>query len=217
MASCCRAVPCEEMFGSESTAREDMEEYLRTGLGALESAMVEALPTAVRNHAERVLEIGGGVGAIQAELLRRGGRSGEVIELVQGYAPFAARLAQEVGIADRTTFRVHDLLSDPEAVEPADVVVMNRVVCCSADGPELAAVAARLARKALLMSFPRSTVLTRAFAAVQRFAYKVLGRKYRAFAWPEERLVAAGERAGLAPVATGGGWLWRYLVFTRAA
>lgn len=215
MASCCRAEPCEEMFGSESTAREDMEEYLRKGLGALESDMVDALPRTFLANGSRVLEIGGGVGAIQAELLRRGASTGEVIELVGSYAPFAARLAEQLRLTGRTSFRVHDVLANPSAVEPADVVVMNRVVCCSADGLSLASYAASLTRGALLMSFPRSNLVTRTFAVTQRFVYRLLGRKYRAFVWPEDELVAAGERQGLAPVATGGGWLWRYVVMAQ--
>lgn len=215
MASCCRAEPCEEMFGSESTAREDMEAYLRKGLGALETEMVDALPQEFLFDGSRVLEIGGGVGAIQAELLRRGASTGEVIELVESYAPYASRLAEQLRLTGRSSFRVHDVLADPEEVEPADVVVMNRVVCCSADGLSLARFAAGLTRGALLMSFPRSNAVTKAFAATQRFAYRLLGRKYRAFVWPEDELVAAGEREGLAPVAADGNWLWKYVVLVR--
>ncbi len=215
MASCCRAAPCEEMFGSESHARDDMESYLRRGLGGLETEMLAALPHSLTLDGARVLEIGGGVGAIQAELLKRGAATGEVVELVAGYAPFAELLAREIGLADRSTFRVNDLVADPAAVAPADIVVMNRVVCCSADGPELTAVAAGLARSVLLMSFPRSNLLTKTVAAAQRAVYRLLGRKYRAYAWPKERLVGAAERKGLAPFAVGGDWLWRYLVLTR--
>src|SRR5690606_27453695 len=147
--------------------------------------------------------------------LKRGASSGEVIELVDSYAPWAARLAEQLRLTGRTKFRVHDVLANPNEVEPADVVVMNRVVCCSADGLSLAAFAARLTRGALLMSFPRSNPVTRAFAVMQRLVYRLLGRKYRAFVWPEDELVAAGEREGLAPVAADGDWLWRYVVLVR--
>lgn len=216
MTACCRAGPCEEMFGS-ATAHSDMEEYLRRGLGALETSMVRALPANVRLQEARVLEIGGGVGAIQADLLRRGAATGEVIEVLEAYAPYAARLAKELGVSDRTSYRVHDVLADPGAVTPADVVVMNRVVCCSVDGLDLAAAAAALTRGALLMSFPRSNAVTRAFAAAQRFAFRLIGRRYRAYVWPEEELVAAAKRQGLVAVARGGDWIWRYRVLARNA
>lgn len=211
--SCCRAAPCEEMFGAED-ARHDMEDYLAKGLGDIESRALAAMPASAADGA-RVLDVGGGVGAFAAELMKRGAASGEVVELVGAYAPYAARLAERLGLAGRTSFRVHDLLADPEGVDPADVVVMNRVVCCSAEGPALTAVAARLARRALLLTFPRSNVLTRSAAALQRLAFRVLGRRYRAFAWPTEVIVGAAEGQGLRLAAQGRNVLWQYLVMVR--
>src|SRR5690606_28066686 len=179
--------------------------------------MVEDLRSTFPIAGARVLEIGGGIGAIQAELLQSGAASGEVIELVSAYRSYAAELATARGIADRTSWRVHDLLADPTAVEPAGVVVMNRVVCCSADGPVLAATAAALARRGLVLSYPRSTRLTRLAAAAQRAAFRLIGRSYRAFAWPEEQLLRAAASGGLTEVRRGGGLLWRYLVMGRPA
>ncbi len=223
MSSCCRAVPCEELFGPE-WARRDMEAYLRDGLGTLERQMVEELAAelAVESPAgspalseARVLEIGGGVGAMQAELLKAGAASGEVIELVQAYAPFAARLARELGVDGSTRFRIHDLLAEPGAVEGADLVIMNRVVCCSADGLELTAAAAGLTRHALVLSFPRSNWFTRGVAAAQRALFRLLGRSYRAFVWPQAAIAAAATTSGLQVRSRGGGLVWRYLLLVR--
>ncbi len=211
--SCCRAAPCEEMFGADD-ARRDVEEYLAKGLGDIESRALAAVPPGVVEGA-RVLDVGGGVGAFAAELLMRGASSGEVVELVSAYAPYAARLAERLGLSGRTSFRVHDLLAHPEDVDPADVVVLNRVVCCSAEGPALTAAAARLARRALLLTFPRSNALTRSATALQRLVYRALGRRYRAFAWPTEVIVGAAEGQGLRLAAQGRNVLWQYLVMVR--
>lgn len=214
MSSCCRAAPCEELFDSR-VARHDLDAYLRHGLGRLERRMMEALNATVAVEGARVLEIGGGVGAIQAELLGAGAASGEVVELVPAYRPYARRLAEERGVAERSAWRVHDLLAEPDAVEPADVIVMNRVVCCSADGPDLAAAAAALTRGALVLSFPRPTFLLRFAAAAQRAVFRLVGRSFRAFVWPEELLEAAVRRGGLGVVSRGGGLVWRFLVAAR--
>jgi magnesium-protoporphyrin O-methyltransferase len=94
-----------------------------------------------------VLEIGGGIGKLQAEVLLAGAGRGEVVELVGAFGPYAEELARHKGIADRTSFRVIDLLEAPEEVAAADVVLLNRVVCCSPDGVALTGVAARLTRR----------------------------------------------------------------------
>ena len=81
-----------------------------------------------------VLEIGGGIGPVLLELLRRGAARGEIVELVSSYEPVVRALAAEEGVADRVAFRTADLVADPEAGEPADLVVLNKVVCCTPDG-----------------------------------------------------------------------------------
>ena len=201
------------MFGADD-AQRDMEEYLARGLTSVEAMAAEALPRHVVEGA-RVLDVGGGVGAFMAELIKRGADSGEVIELVGAYAPFARGLAERLGLAGRASFRVHDLLADPDGVEPADVVVLGRVVCCSADGPQLTAVAASLARRALLLTFPRANAVTRFVAAAQRFVFRLLGRRYRAYVWPTEVILGAAEGQGLRPVAQGRNRVWQYLVMLR--
>ena len=213
MSSCCRGEPCEEVFDSRA-AKSDMKRYLSRGLDKLELKMLAELPEHAIGPASRVLEIGGGVGALQAELLKSGAGSGEVVELLDVYAPYARQLAETVGVAERSRFRVHDLIAEPEEVEPADVVLLNRVVCCSADGLELTAAAAKLTRGALALVFPRSNVLSRLVAAGERLVARLFGRKYRIFVWSPEQLKTAAATAGLVPVANGGSLIWRYLVFT---
>ena len=80
-----------------------------------------------------VLEIGGGVGEVQIELLRMGASRALNLELSAAYENEAAQLLQEAGAAGRAQRRIHDIAVDPEAVAPADVVVLNRVVCCYPD------------------------------------------------------------------------------------
>ena len=130
----------------------------------------------------RVLEIGGGIGRIQAELLATGAADqGEVVELVGAYEPYARELARDIGSETRTTFRIVDILDEPDAVEPADIVVLNRVVCCSADGLELAAAAARLARRTLVLSFPRDVIWLRAGIRLLNASFRLRCGPFRAY------------------------------------
>ena len=156
--SCCRSGACEQMF-SPRTARRSLERYRSKGLDEIERRIVASAQEAGIQGA-RVLEIGGGIGVIQAELLEVGAATGEIVELVRAYEPYARELASDKGLADRVTFRVVDLMENPDAVEPADVVVLNRVVCCSPDGIELSGIAGRLAR-----SWPMTTARTRRMPA----------------------------------------------------
>ena len=80
-----------------------------------------------------VLEIGGGVGEIHIELLKRGAKFALNLELSPAYADEAQRLLREAGLEERAGWRLHQIAAGPEEIEPADIVVMHRVVCCYPD------------------------------------------------------------------------------------
>ncbi len=196
-------------------ARRSLRRYRKKGLDPLERRMVES---AVEGGLEgaRVLEIGGGIGAIQTELLQAGAERGEVVELVSAYELYARELARERGFEERTSFRIADVLDGAGMVEPAEVVVMNRVVCCSPDGIELTAAAARLARRTLVFSFPRDTVLLRAGLGLLNGGLWLMRRSFRVFVHPRDALVAAAEAEGLTLENTGRGLAWEFVALRRA-
>jgi len=165
----------------------------------------------------RVLEIGGGIGMIQSELLDAGAERGEVVELVSAWEPYARELARERGLESRTSFRVADVLESSDTVEPADVVVMNRVVCCSPDGVRLTGVAAGLSRRTLVLSFPRDVFWVRAGLRLVNAGLRLMGRSFRVFLHPPAELVSAAEAEGLWLAEDGHGVAWEFAVFRRAA
>jgi hypothetical protein len=198
------------------TARRDLDRYRAKGIGKLERNMVASVVD-VGVDGRSVLEIGGGIGALQAELLAAGASTGEVVELVPAYEPYARELAAERGLAERVGFRVADVLDHPSAVSPADVVVLNRVVCCSPDGVELASVASRLTRRTLVLSYPRDRILVRLGIAAINLGQRLLGRSFRAYVHPPALLRAAAEAEGLQLRELGGGSLWEFSTMQRSA
>jgi magnesium-protoporphyrin O-methyltransferase len=91
------------------TARRGLRHYRKKGLPELERAMLASLSEESLAGA-RVLELGGGIGALQAELLERGADRGEIVELVSAYEPYAMELAREKGLEERVSYRVADVL-----------------------------------------------------------------------------------------------------------
>jgi magnesium-protoporphyrin O-methyltransferase len=201
---------------SPRVARRSLERYRRKGLDALERGMLAAAVEGGLAGA-RVLEIGGGIGALQAELLHAGAERGEIVELVSSYEPYARELAREQGIDASIEFRVEDVLEHPDAVEPGDVVVLNRVVCCSRDGVELAGVAARLSRRTLVLSFPRERFLVRLGLHVMNGGMRMLRRSFRVFLHSRAAIVAAAEAEGLRLVAGERGFAWEFVALRRPA
>src|SRR5262249_28300622 len=195
-------------------ARRSLRRYRKKGLDKIERGMVASVPRELAGA--RILEIGGGIGTIQAELLAAGADRGEIVELVGAYEPYARELAQEKGLEHRSTFRVGNVLEQPATVAPADIVVLNRVVCCSPEGVRLAGVAARLAERILLLSFPRDRFVVRAVLRVLNATLSLMGKSFRAFVHPPAAIYAAAQAEGLEVAATGHGFVWQYASLRRA-
>jgi hypothetical protein len=197
-------------------ARRSLERYRTKGLDALEREML-AVASAGKLEGAQVLDIGGGIGMLQAELVESGAERGEVLEVVSAYEPYARELALEKRLEEQTTFRLGDLLLEPSAAEPADIVLLNRVVCCSPEGVRLTGIAAGLTRRLLVLSFPRHRLLVRAGIRLMNAWLRLLGRAFRVYAHRPAQLLAAAEAEGLRIVKRGGGRLWEFAALERSS
>ena len=84
------------MFGA-GYAREQARRYRRRGLGVAERDIVDFVSRRGLGGAT-ILEIGGGIGEIQLELLLRGAARATNLELVDVYDPLARALADRAGV-----------------------------------------------------------------------------------------------------------------------
>jgi hypothetical protein len=213
MTGCCARHGQEELF-TEKGARRAATRYRKRGPGPMTRSL--ARRAAARGvEGATVLEIGGGVGEVLLELLKAGAERGEVVELLPAYEPEARALAAEAGVADRAGFRTADLVADPGAREPADVVVMNKVVCCTPDGVALAGIAAGLARRTLVLSHPRESLLGRLGFGGANLWLRLTRKRFRVFLHPRAALEAAIEAQGLRLASAKDGPLFRIAAFER--
>jgi magnesium-protoporphyrin O-methyltransferase len=146
-----------------------------------------------------VLEIGGGVGEIQIELLKRGARRTVNLELSPAYEREAAALLAESRLADRVERRLHDIAVAPDAVAPADAVVLHRVVCCYPDYERLLGAAADRAARLLVFSYPRRNPVSRLVVAAQNLAFRATRKEFRTYAHPPTEMLDVLRARGLAP------------------
>jgi magnesium-protoporphyrin O-methyltransferase len=211
--SCCTPSGYEELF-SEKQARRDARRYRKKGLHAPARWIVDS----VRFHSlegASVLEPGGGVGAIDLELLKAGAGTATVVELSPGYEDEAAALAREAGLEGRVDRRLGDFAQD--GVEPADVVVLHRVVCCYPDYEALLGAAADHARRVLVFTHPPRNIGSRAAFGAMNLVMRVRGKEFRAFAHPPQALLATVERHGFEPFAFRRRGIWRGIALARSS
>jgi magnesium-protoporphyrin O-methyltransferase len=206
MAGCCDPRGCDRFFGPRF-ARRVARRYRKRGLDKSAARMVGFL-TEMGVEGATVLEVGGGVGEIQIELLKRGAERAVNLELSPGYEREAQQLLAEHGLEGRVQRRLRDIAADPDAVERADVVVLHRVVCCYPDYERLLRAAASRARRSLVFSYPRRNMVSRLVVAAQNAGFRLMRREFRTFAHPPSAMLGVLGDAGLDArfTHTGIGW-----------
>ena len=214
MSDCCSPKGYQWIF-SEKTARADAQSYRRKGLDPTSRQIVDYLKHR-GVEGRTVLEVGGGVGAIQIELLKAGATRAISVELTPTYEHVALELLHEAGLEDRVERRVTDFARSAGQFAVADIVIMNRVICCYPDMPVLAGAAAEHAGEILVMSFPRRTWWTRALLALGNLALRVTRRQFQVFVHPPAQILAVAERHGLRQSLNKPGRFWQIAAAQRA-
>ncbi|MFE5671565.1 SAM-dependent methyltransferase [Agromyces sp. NPDC056523] len=218
MPDCCNpgSARYEDVFDARF-ARDLARRYRRRGATRFERRMVEHLASLGVDD-RTVLEIGGGIGELQLELLARGAAHTTNVELSGAYEGEAVALLEERGVARRATRIVGvDVAVDGDRVPAADYVILHRVVCCYPHAEQLLAAAARHTWRALVFSHPPRTWLTRSSVAFGNAWMRVRGHEYRGFIHSPGRMYDALADAGLAPAALSTGPRWWVVAATRAA
>jgi magnesium-protoporphyrin O-methyltransferase len=206
--TCCDPRGCDDFFGGKF-ARRMANRYRKRGLDKTAARMVAFLEEQGVVGAT-VLEIGGGVGEIELELLKRGAARATNLELSPAYDHEALSLVKEAGIDEgRVDRRLHDIAADPDAVEAADVVVLHRVVCCYPDYERLLGAAAVRARRLLVFSHPPRNLGTRAFVALENVALRLRRKELRTFVHSPEAMLDVCREHGLTPAYAHAGVKWQ--------
>jgi magnesium-protoporphyrin O-methyltransferase len=213
MAGCCDSRGCDRLFGARF-AKRMASRYRKRGLDKTAQTIVEMVAQGGVQGAT-VLEVGGGVGEIQLELLRRGAASATNLELSPGYEPEAAALIEDAGLGGRVHRRLIDIATDPAAVEPADIVVLHRVVCCYPDVAKLLGAAADHARSQLVFSHPPRNAVSRAVVGTQNLLFRAVGREFRTFAHSPDAMLAVLAEHGLQLSAAHSGRMWQVAAVSR--
>jgi 16S rRNA G966 N2-methylase RsmD len=213
VAGCCDPRGCDRVFGNRF-ARHVASRYRKRGLDRTARRMVDLLAAAGIEGAT-VLEIGGGVGEIHLELLERGAAAATNLELSPAYDSEAERLIVEKGLSGRVHRRLVDLAAEPAAVEPADVVVLHRVVCCYPDYVRLLSAAAGRARRHLVFSHPPRNLVSRTVVTLQNLLLRAGGREFRTFTHPPAAMIGVLEEHGLTVRATSPSAVWQVVALSR--
>jgi 2-polyprenyl-3-methyl-5-hydroxy-6-metoxy-1,4-benzoquinol methylase len=211
---CCRAQALDTEF-SERIAAMNLRHYRRRGPSKTTRILVEAL-RAEGVAGRTLLDIGGGVGAISHELLRSNLSHATSVDAAGAYVDASRKEAERQGHSGRLSLRHGDFVMLADDIKPADIVTLDRVICCYPDMPALVDSSVAHARQAYGLVYPRDVWWTRQGARMLNAYFRLRRHSFRTFIHSAEsvhaRVVAQGFQLQFRQLTA----VWQVQVYTRA-
>lgn len=210
------ACGCDDFFSifDRRTAEEDRERYRRSGPDRTTRMLLDLLRPYV-SKGSTVLDVGGGIGVIDQELLRSGAGHAMLVDASPAYLGVARDEARRTNTLDRIEHVEGDFVRLAGGIDRADIVTLDRVVCCYPDAESLVWLSAARARRAYGLVLPRDGWLSRLGVRLINVGFRVRGRSYRSFVHSNaavDRLVA---EQGLHAMGERLTWFWRVVAYSR--
>jgi magnesium-protoporphyrin O-methyltransferase len=211
--TCCDGSATEQQFGPKR-AQRDLERYRKEGPDTTTRLMLDALHNSGLRD-PTVLDVGAGIGVLCYELLTAGAVAATHVEAASAYSATAKAEAEKRGLADRIEFVNDDFLDVHDRIPHADIVALDRVVCCYPDAQRLVSRSGAHCRRLCALSFPRERWYIKLVTAVHNFVRSLSGSNFRTFVHPERCVEEVLEAAGFSLQVDGGTFVWRVAVYAR--
>ena len=213
--SCCRhCVDAGDLFNPRA-ARRDLRRYRSRGPSATTRLLLDSL-LAQRGNDQTLLDIGGGVGAIPHELLQAGFSQAVQVDASAAYLAAAGEEAGRRGLADRITYHYGDFVDLAPDLAEADVVTLDRVVCCYPDVERLVTASAGKARHLYGLVFPRERSFMAVGARLANAWFRLRGSAFRTYLHPTEQVEGILGRCGFRRTSLTHSFLWQVATYARA-
>ena len=207
----CRGV--EKIF-DQGTAERDLKAYRAHGPGTTTRLLIAALKAAGIADLT-LLDIGGGVGAIQHELLNDGARNAIAIDASSAYLDAARQEAERQGHADRIAYQQGDFVELAPQLPQADIVTLEKVICCYPDMRALVGMSSARAGKLYGVVFPRDTWWMRLGGLFVNLVLRLQRNAFRFFVHPTAAIEAVVRANGLERRYYHKTLFWQVIVYTR--
>lgn len=194
---------------------QELADYRKKGPGKTTRVLIDAIKASDING-KTLLDIGGGVGAVQHALLENGVQTAVDVDASQAYLNAAQTEAFRRGIADRIQFEHGNFLDLAGQVSTADIVTLDRVICCYDDMENLVDLSAARAGELYGVVFPRDTWWIKLGVKILNLVFRLQRHPFRTFVHPTRSVEALVNRHGLKRRFHYRTLVWQVIVYSRS-
>jgi 2-polyprenyl-3-methyl-5-hydroxy-6-metoxy-1,4-benzoquinol methylase len=213
--NCCGRYTAAEEHIDRKVADGDLRRYRRKGA----QGITRVLLTELRHlslQGKQLLDVGGGIGIISVELAANGLSSTTHVEASPSYLDVARQVVGPHFASRPSQFLLGDFTLIANSLDDADVVTLDRVVCCYPNAQALLRATASRTRQLLAFTYPRDRWYVRATIALENFIRRLRPSAFRAFVHQPQDMNAVLQAAGLVRVTRREVLVWALDIYQRA-
>lgn len=213
---CCQSSQCKGIANvfDDKRAMEEFEDYQNRGPKKTTLVLLDR----IKQHSIQgasLLDIGGGIGAIQHELLGAGASTATSVDASLAYSKISEQESMRLGLSDRISFFVGNFIDLAPEIQAADIVTLDRVICCFDDMHSLVRLSASRAQWLYGLVFPRDFWWVKLGFRFANFIQNLRKDPFRLFAHATESVDASIREQGLERVFHHKGFFWQVLLYQR--
>ncbi len=211
---CCAQCEGIERFFDESLAQDELRAYRQHGPDETTVWLLKALKERGVTGLT-LLDIGGGVGAIQHQLLQAGVTHAINVDASSGYLKAARQEAERLGQAEQVTYLHGNFVDLAPQIDSADIVTLDRVICCYPDVEALVQLSVERAQRFYGVIFPRDGLLPMLARPIFNSYFRLRRNPYRFFVHPAKVVEDMIETQGFQRVFIRRTLFWQVLLYER--
>ena len=211
--NCCQCQGIEELFNQQYVNKE-LSDYRVKGAAKTTRMLTEAIKSEGVSGLT-LLDIGGGVGAVQHALIDAGVEHVTSVDASSAYLNAAQEEAHRRGMAERISYQ-HGNFADLAAdISAADVVTLDRVICCYPDMEKLVGLSSARAGKIYGVVYPRDVWWIKFGLAIGNVFLRLRRNPFRTYSHATRSVEAIIGKNGLKRRYHRQTFVWQVAVFTR--
>lgn len=214
MKPCCQQCEALDKLFDAREAQRELRTYRKRGLAKTTRLLVDELRR-LGIADKTLLDIGGGIGAIQLALLDGGARSATDVDASRGYIETAREEATSKGYGDRVSYLHGNFVDLAGTLPPADIVTLERVICCYPDMRALVSASAEKAQSLYGLVYPRDTWWMRLGGRIGNAVLWVQRSKFRFFVHRTRAVDDVLRRHGFRQQSHARTSIWQVAVYAR--
>jgi len=195
-------------------ARSYRRRFSKNGFEPSQQQLMSGLEQAGYANAT-LLEIGSGVGYLHQTLLSQGAASATGIDLAPEMIKEAQLWATEKGIADRTRYLQGDFIELLDEITPADVTILDKVVCCYPFAEALVKNSLSKTQSVYALTYPRYRWFSRVAVEIAAVGLKLLGSDFRPYVHDPDEIEKWIIEAGFKKIYQDKTFIWLSQVYQK--